>query len=127
MDKPHILIVEDSRIAQVVLKNQMVQQGCTVDIASDGNTAIEQALATKYNLILMDIGLGEGPDGFEVSQSILSDGGLNSTTPIMAVTAHGEPHFEQKATEIGMVGYFTKPFNLDDAKVIMDFLKNLRS
>ncbi|MCL9684505.1 response regulator [Legionella maioricensis] len=67
---PHILIVEDTMIAQVVLKTQMMKQGCTVDTASDGVSALNLALLTHYDIILMDIGLGDGPDGFEVAVQI---------------------------------------------------------
>ena len=120
---PHILIVEDSPIAQVVLKAQMLKLGCTVDVAIDGEAALSQALTVLYDVILMDIGLGEGLDGFEVSVEIKKQSTINKTTPIMAVTSHGEPLFQEKATSVGMVGYFYKPFKPEDAEAIMDFLK----
>jgi CheY-like chemotaxis protein len=120
--KPHILIVEDSPIAQAVLKTQMVNQGCTVDVASDGTSALSMAIKTPYDVILMDIGLGDGPDGFEVTVDIKNKSQINKATPVMAVTAHGEPTFQDKAISIGMVGYFNKPFTPEDAKKILDFL-----
>ena len=124
---PHILIVEDTMVAQVVLKIQMTKQGCTVDIASDGKSAIEKGLTTHYDLILMDIGLGDGPNGFEVTAEIKKQNQINTLTPIMAVTAHGEPEFNDKALAVGMVGYFNKPFTPEDAKKIMDYLNNPQS
>ena len=126
MQKPHILIVEDSPIAQMVLKQQMTDAGCIVDLASDGNSAMEQAQAIKYDIILMDIGLGDGPDGFETTQFILSNSKLNTATPIMAISANSEPDYKEKATSIGMVGYFTKPFTPAHAKAVMNFLENTK-
>lgn len=121
---PHILIVEDSLIAQVILKTQMLKQGCTVDTAVDGSTALSQALSTPYDIILMDIGLGEGLDGFEVAVEIKKQSTINKKTLIVAITSHGEPEYQEKALSVGMVGYFYKPFKPEDAEVIMDFLRN---
>lgn len=124
---PHILVVEDTMVAQVVIKNQMMKLGCIVDTASDGLSAIEKGLTIHYDLILMDIGLGDGPNGFDVAIEIKKQNQINTLTPIMAVTAHGEPEFNDKALAVGMVGYFPKPFKPDDAKTIMDFLNNTLS
>jgi CheY-like chemotaxis protein len=123
----HILIVEDSMIAQVVLKTQMIKHGCTADTASDGESALMQALSVAYDVILMDIGLGEGPDGFEVTAAIKEQSDINKETPIIAVTSHSEPEFQAKATAVGMVGYFNKPFNAENTVKILDFLKNERA
>ena len=119
---PHILIVEDTMIAQAVLKTQMIQQGCTVDTASDGDSALKLATANQYDIILMDIGLGDGPDGFAIAMQIKKLCKINRNTPIMAVTSHGEPEYYHKAAAAGMEGYFYKPFKPDDAQVIVDFL-----
>lgn len=120
----HILVVEDTPVAQVVVESQLVNVGCIVDLAADGKSALEKAAATHYDLILMDIGLGEGLDGFEVALLIKEGNGINKMTAIMAVTAHGEPEFNKKAESVGMVGYFIKPFRPIDAEKIIDYLKN---
>jgi CheY-like chemotaxis protein len=122
--QPHILIVEDSTIAQIILKKQLIDQGCTVDVTSDGPSALEQAMTTFYDLILMDIGLGDGPDGFETSLLIKRQSEINADTPIIAITAHDDHQYKQKAISIGMVDYFIKPFTLENAKKIIDLLKN---
>jgi CheY-like chemotaxis protein len=120
----HTLVVEDSPIAQRVMTIQMTQQGCQVDLASDGAMALEKAMRTRYDVILMDIGLGDGPDGFEVTAQIKELCPLNKATPVMAVTAHNEPEFREKALEYGMIGYFNKPFTPDDAQIVIDTLKD---
>lgn len=126
MDTPmHVLAVEDTPIAQKVIKIQMMQQGCTVDIAADGATALEMALHTHYHLILMDIGLGPGPNGFEVTTQIKQQSVINKNTPIIAVTAHEEPGYYTRAMECGMVGYFNKPFTPAEAKIVIEAVENL--
>lgn len=119
-----VLIVEDSMVAQIVLKNQMVEQGCEVDGASNGKSALDNALNNRYDLILMDIGLGDGPDGFEVTAQIKAQSALNKETLIYAVTAHGEPEYQEKAKAVGMAGYFNKPFTSEIAKSIVEQVQN---
>lgn len=121
----HALIVEDSLVAQKVMILQMTKHGCIVDTALNGATALEKTLHTAYNLILMDIGLGEGADGFEVTAQIKQQSNLNKATPIIAVTAHGEPEYRDKALQYGMVGYFTKPLTPIATQKIMDAFKEL--
>lgn len=125
MGKPwHILIVEDTKVAQVVIKKQLTDHGCVVDTASNGEEALKMAMTTRYDIILMDIGLGNGPDGFAVAMDIKQQSQINSTTPIMAVTSHGEPEYYHKAIFVGMEGYFNKPFTPTDAMTIIDYLNN---
>lgn len=119
----HILVVEDTPVAQVVVKSHLVAAGCTVDIASDGESALDKALHTHYDLILMDIGLGDGMNGFETTAAIKNQSDINRTTPVMAVTAHNESEYSEKATASGMAGYFEKPFMPQDAQKVIGYIK----
>ncbi len=119
-----ILIVEDTRIAQLVVKAYMTHLGCTVDIAEDGKSAIENTTQTRYDLILMDIGLGDGPNGFEVTQYIKTHNALNKDTPIIALTSHGDSDIRQKAADAGMILFLRKPFTTAYAQQVMDYLKS---
>ncbi|CDZ76451.1 Signal transduction histidine-protein kinase BarA [Legionella massiliensis] len=120
-----VLVVEDSPLAQKVATIHMVNQGCKVDIAADSFTALEKAMTIRYDIILMDIGLGDGPDGFEVTNQIKQLSDLNKTTPIMAVTAHNEEGYQNKAIAYGMVGYFNKPFTAKEAEIVIKVWKKL--
>jgi CheY-like chemotaxis protein len=123
-DPLHILVVEDTLIAQIAIQSRLSEAGCTVDVVSDGPSALNQAILTKYDLILMDIGLGDGPNGFEVTNEIRKQSQLNRATPIMAVTSHGEPEYQKKALAVGMEGYFNKPFTPEDAQVVINYMNN---
>lgn len=120
----HVLVVEDTPIAQMVAKVQLTKLGCLVDLAPDGIIALEKAMLIPYDLILMDIGLGAGPDGFEVTSQIKMKSTVNKTTPIIAITAHGEAEYIEKALKVGMERYFNKPLTPDDAKNIIGELLN---
>lgn len=118
-----VLLVEDTPVAQIVAKNHLTKQGCEVDIASSGDEALEKILQIQYDIILMDIGLGDGPDGFEVTTQIKSENTLNQLTPIIAITSHEEESFEDKAFAVGMTDFYKKPFTEAIAKTIVDALK----
>ena len=117
-----VLVVEDTPLAQAVIKSNFKLLGCTVDVANDGNEALEKALTIPYDLILMDIELGDGLDGFDVTALIKDKSPVNKLTPIMAVTAHSEPAFQEKANQVGMVGYFNKPFKPEDTIKAIEYL-----
>lgn len=119
----HVLLVEDTLIAQTVVKTQLIDQGCEVDVATDGVSALEKAMHKTYDLILMDLGLGEGPNGLEVTYQIKNQSALNKKTPIIAVTSHTSSEYMDKAMQVGIDHYFNKPFTPDDAKVIVDYIK----
>lgn len=120
----HVLVVEDTVIAQFVTKSHLTQLGCVVDTASNGFMALDKANTVSYDVILMDLGLGEGPDGFEVTTLIKTQSKLNKNTPVMALTIHSESQFNEKAQSVGIVRFIYKPFRLADAKEIVDYLTN---
>ncbi|KTC93072.1 MULTISPECIES: response regulator [Legionella] len=120
----HILVVEDSKIAQMVIETNLTQCGCIVDIAADAQGALEKAHDHHYDVILMDISLGSGPDGFDIAAQIKAHSTLNKQTSIAAVSSHAEPEYRDKAKAVGMVGYFNKPFTQKHAEKIIGFVKN---
>ena len=125
-DKKHpmrILLVEDTLIAQEVIMTLLTNEGCVVDTAIDGQMALALAIETRYDLILMDIRLGDGPDGFDVTSEIKKHSIINKATPIIAVTAHGEPEYHSKAIASGMEGYVQKPFTPEDARDVIEYMK----
>lgn len=109
-----ILLVEDNSINQRIAKIILEEAGCHVDIAGSGN----QVLALKeklrqFDLIFMDIGL---PDinGFDVVSEIRSHHWIESTVPIIAMTAHLLERDKQLCFAVGMNGILEKPIQQDD-------------
>jgi len=104
-----ILVVEDNFIAQTVAKTLLTHMNCQVDVAVCGNDALALCEQHHYDLIFMDIGLGEGMDGYEVTQCIRSKLDTNPHIPIIALTAHGADESRQRCIEAGMDAVLTKP------------------
>ncbi len=120
-----ILIVEDAKAAQVVAKLHLTELNCIVDTADNGMAALGKANSTHYDAILMDLGLSNGPNGFETTNLIKTQSRLNRDTPIIALTIHSEAQFNAQAAAVGMAGFLYKPFTLSEAKELVDSIKKL--
>lgn len=107
--KSKVLVVEDNFIAQTVAKTLLSGMECHVDVASSGSDALALYKQTDYDLIFMDIGLGEGMDGYEVTHYIRSKISSTRHIPIIALTAHGGDESKQRCIEAGMDAVLTKP------------------
>ncbi|MGQ3892725.1 ATP-binding protein [Legionella sp. CNM-4043-24] len=103
-----ILVVEDNGIAQMAAKTLLSAMSCHVDVAANGMDALALCRKNKYDLIFMDIGLGEGLDGYEVTHHLR---GMPETSeiPVIALTAHGGDENKQRCIEAGMDAVLTKP------------------
>lgn len=113
---PNILVVEDSKIAQMAVKIIITAHPCTLSMAENEAEALRLANSQFFDVILMDIGLGAS-SGFDVTQNIRSHSTFNQHTLIFALTAHADPEFHKKSFESEMDGYFVKPFspmNMDE-------------
>lgn len=126
-NKDQILVVEDSKIAQMAAKAILSQMDCEVDIAIDGKEAIELTKKKDYKLIFMDIGLGEGMDGYEVTFHIRKSEDFDKRTPIIALTAHAGDENKQRCIKAGMDAVLTKPLNIIHAKdLLANFIPSRR-
>ena len=115
----NVLVVEDNPIAQMAAKCILSALACHVDIASNGEDALTLCQAHRYQLIFMDIGLGEGMDGYEVTHHIRKRQDMVHT-PIIALTAHAADENKQRCIEAGMDAVLTKPLTQTHAS---DMLK----
>ena len=107
-DAPDILVVEDEEtIAQGLVFN-LERKGYRVDLAADGERALELARAGRYDLIVLDVAL-PGIDGFEVCQRLRRDGIFSA---ILILTARDQPDDVVYGLKTGADDYMVKPFDL---------------
>jgi two-component system, cell cycle response regulator DivK len=111
MAMPLVLIVEDNPINRDVLGRRLEKRGFSVRFAEDGLSGIEAAGRLQPDLILMDIGLGEGMDGWEATRRIKADGGTMNI-PIIALTASAFESDREKSMAAGCCDFDTKPVDL---------------
>lgn len=105
-----ILIVEDSLMNAVILKQFLKKWGCVFELAENGCIGLELVKKTKFNLVLMDIQMPE-MDGITCTKEIR---GLKEfyyqNIPIIALTAANENSMRDAAYAAGMNDYILKPF-----------------
>jgi len=105
-----ILLVEDDRELRRFLTKALREEGYTIDEAASGDEALDQALASSYECIVLDVML-PGRDGFEVTAHLRTHG---VTTPILLLTAKHELDDRVRGLEGGADDYVTKPFDLPE-------------
>lgn len=105
---PNILVVEDEEaIAQGLVFN-LERKGYRVDLALDGETALEKTAEKRYDLIVLDIQL-PNIDGFEVCQRLRRSGDFAA---ILILTARDQPDDVVFGLKTGADDYMVKPFDL---------------
>ncbi|WP_298623287.1 response regulator [uncultured Legionella sp.] len=114
-----VLVVEDNFIAQTVAKTLLSKMDCHVDVASNGIDALTLYDQNNYDLIFMDIGLGEGMDGYEVTHYIRTKTSTTRQIPIVALTAHGGDESKQRCIEAGIDAVLIKPLTQAHATDIL--------
>lgn len=107
-----ILLAEDQPMNQMVAVDTLegLFEGITVDIANNGQEAIDRAGEKKYNIILMDVHMPL-KDGYMATSEIRSGGGINAQTPILALTANAVKEEIDKCLQSGMNSHLAKPFD----------------
>ena len=117
-----ILLVEDNRLAQIAVQNQLTALNCDVNLVNNGEEALQATRTTIYDLIFMDIGL---PDinGCEVTCRIRQKKNKpNYHTPIVALTAHLNKEDQQLCLDAGMQRVLIKPLQTDQAYEVLSTL-----
>jgi PleD family two-component response regulator len=109
MSKRKILLADDSQTALMMERALLVGSPYEVIVATDGQDAVQQAIANDPDLIILDVVM-PNMDGFEACRELRR---LDATrdTPIIMVTTRGEPHNIERGYEVGCNDYVTKPIN----------------
>src|SRR5439155_10050314 len=117
--RARVLLAEDNFVNQRVAIKMLESLGCEVEVAQNGQKAVEAVAAAHYDVVLMDCQMPE-LDGFEATRAIrgseadMAAGGEPRHVPIIAMTANAMAGDRERCIEAGMDGYLTKPVRLDD-------------
>ena len=103
--KAHILIVDDDDRIRDLVKEYLSQNDYLVSSAKDSNDAFNKTKIIKFDLIVLDI-MMPGQTGLEFTQEYKN----KIKTPILLLTAKGEPSERIEGLEVGADDYLTKPF-----------------
>jgi signal transduction histidine kinase len=112
LEKAIILIVDDNPTNLKVLSDAISSLGWEILIATDGESAIEQAEYAQPDLILLDV-MMPGIDGFQTCTE-LKKKSVTKEIPVIFLTALTDQFDKVLGFLTGGVDYITKPFNLDE-------------
>lgn len=115
-----ILLVEDDKTLNFIIKDNLEQAGYVVTSAEDGESAIKTFKAEKFSLCLLDVMLPK-KDGFTLAKEIR---GIDDHVPIIFLTARSMTEDRITGLTIGGDDYITKPFSMEELLLkIRIFLK----
>jgi len=106
MEERHILVVEDEKRLQDVVRIYLEREGYRVSQAYDGEDALRLLTKEKIDLVLLDVMLPH-IDGWQVCERIRED----SDVPIIMVTARTQEYDKIKGFDLGVDDYVSKPFS----------------
>ena len=106
-----ILVVDDEKLIVKGMKFSLEQDGMDIDVAYDGEEALELIKKNDYDLAVLDVMLPK-MDGLQVCREVREF----SQMPIIMVTAKGEDMDKILGLEYGADDYMTKPFNILELK-----------
>jgi two-component system copper resistance phosphate regulon response regulator CusR len=101
-----VLIIEDERKTASYLKKGLTESGFVVDVVSDGEKALHQALDNVYDVIVSDIMLPR-MDGWSILSRLRERG---VATPVLLLTARDAVADRVRGLELGADDYLVKPF-----------------
>ena len=112
LDGTTLLVVEDNAMNQIVARSLLEQAGAAVDIAGDGQAAVDLLARRErsYDLILMDVQMPV-MDGYAATRIIRSE--LHLTLPVIAMTAGVTESERSLCLDAGMDDFVSKPINME--------------
>jgi DNA-binding response OmpR family regulator len=109
MTNARILVVDDDRVIQQLLKVNLELEGYRVEIASDGEEALALFELFQPDLVLLDIMMPK-LDGWEVSRRLKARP-ASAAVPIVLLSARAQEADLQRGHDLGVAEYVTKPFD----------------
>ncbi|OZA28233.1 MAG: two-component system response regulator GlrR [Hydrogenophilales bacterium 17-64-11] len=116
MKRPGILLVDDDAALRELITLRLEANGFRVDAVDSGEAALAQLALARPDAVLTDMQMA-GMDGMALFRAIHA---RDPALPVIVLTAHGTIPDAVAATQQGLFGYLTKPY---DAPTLIDLLK----
>ena len=106
-----ILLIEDDKAIARVLRDNLVFEGFTVEWSPDGQDTPAIVKAFAPDLVLLDLMLPKGVDGFELCRTLTLG---RKRIPVIIITARGQKEDKVRGLTLGADDYVVKPFALEE-------------
>ncbi|HWT26027.1 MAG TPA: response regulator transcription factor [Solirubrobacteraceae bacterium] len=105
-----LLVVEDDVKLVRALTRGLEREGYGIDVAYDGDSALERAIERDYAAVVLDVML-PGRDGFEVCEALRRQG---LGVPVLMLTARADVRDRIRGLDFGADDYLVKPFDFGE-------------
>jgi len=114
-----VLLVEDNEVNRKVAVRMLERLGCLVDVAHDGQEAVENTAAQQYDVVFMDVHMPR-MDGYTATRHIRArENGSGMHQVIIALTADAMSKDRELCLQAGMDDYLSKPFRESDLRTVI--------
>jgi signal transduction histidine kinase/DNA-binding response OmpR family regulator len=113
-----ILLIEDNEDAAESMRVLLTLSGHAVEVAAGGQAGVQAARAHQPEVVLCDIGLPGGMDGYAVARAFRGDPALASAR-LIALTGYGQEEDQRRSREAGFDLHLTKPVDFAELQRVL--------
>lgn len=116
--KPKLLYVEDDFHSRNALQ-KLLSRDYNIEVVESADQALEKINFKEYDAFLIDVNLGYGMNGFELTRELRKRPVLHST-PIIAITAYASTEDRENCLSSGMTDFIAKPFKVEELTNVLE-------
>jgi len=109
----HLLVVDDDDRIRELVKEFLTRKGFRVSTAADAGGARRLMAALRFDLLVLDV-MMPGEDGFSLARWVRGRPGDAGSTPVLILTARGQPDDRIEGLRLGADDYLAKPFDPEE-------------
>ncbi|MCX5877270.1 MAG: sigma-54 dependent transcriptional regulator [Deltaproteobacteria bacterium] len=119
-----IFAVDDDELIVTMLARALKSEGYEVNFQTTPQDVVANIIAWQPDIVFLDVDLAEEMTGFDILTALKKEG---LDAEVVMLTADDSAESAIRAMKLGAVEYFTKPFNLDEIKIITgNIIENIR-
>ena len=113
----NILVIEDEAVVGALLQRIIKEMGHQVEVAGDGQTGLDLALAGQYAVIVSDLHMPGAISGMDLLRRLRA---ARPQSPIVVVSGYPSPEALGECEKLGIQDFLTKPFEMTFVRTIIE-------